>query len=73
MPSHCAVGRKVFFTLLWQFFFINKKVAQYALLYTENKLQPQNRKSEKMKYGDSFSRKLFFAPLHGTVTIIFLQ
>jgi hypothetical protein len=26
--NHYAIGRKVFFTLLWQFLFINKKVAQ---------------------------------------------
>jgi hypothetical protein len=32
---------------------------QRALLYTEKKFQPQNRKSKKMKYGDYFGRKLF--------------
>jgi hypothetical protein len=43
--------------------FINKKVAQVALLYTEKELQPQNRKSKKIKYGDYFGRNLFFTPL----------
>jgi hypothetical protein len=28
--------------LLWQLFFINKKVTQYALLYAQKKVQPQN-------------------------------
>jgi hypothetical protein len=42
-----ALVEKYFFTLLWQFFFINKKVVQCALLYTQNKLQPQNRKLKK--------------------------
>jgi hypothetical protein len=51
--AHCAVGRKIFFTLLWQFFFINKKVAQRALLNTEKKLQPQNQKSKKIIYGEN--------------------
>jgi hypothetical protein len=42
--------------------FINKKVAQVALLYTKKELQPQNRKSKKFKYGDYFGRNLFFYP-----------
>jgi hypothetical protein len=39
--------------------FINKKVAQVAVLYTEKELQPQNGKSKKIKYGDYFGRNLF--------------
>jgi hypothetical protein len=45
--AHCAVGRKIFFTLLWQFFFINKKVAQRALLNTEKKITAPKSKIEK--------------------------
>jgi hypothetical protein len=39
-----ALVEKYFFYPTVAIFFINKKVAQYALLYTQKKLQPQNRK-----------------------------
>jgi hypothetical protein len=59
--AHCTLQlvEKYFITIVRQFIFINKKVAQRAILYTKKNLQPQNRKSKKMKYGDYFGRKLF--------------
>jgi hypothetical protein len=68
--AHYAIGNKVFFYPTVAFFFISKKVAQCALLYTQKKLQPQNRKSkiEKMKFEDFFGRKLFYP----TVAIFFM-
>jgi hypothetical protein len=57
------VGKYVF-TLLWQFFVINKKVAQVALLYTEKELQPQNRKSKKLNMGIILVETFFLPHVH---------
>jgi hypothetical protein len=40
---HIQLVQKYFFysTALWQFFFINKKVAQWALLYTKKNYSPK--------------------------------
>jgi hypothetical protein len=54
----CQFGRKVFFLpYCGNLFFINKKAAQCALLYTQ--ITAPKSKIKKMKIEDFFGRKLF--------------